>query len=78
MLPAAILDFAAALIGLGLLISVVWGRMGTISLGIGSIAVGVVLMSDLPEGWELVGAAFFGLIIIAGVWMISVGIKKPS
>ncbi|NYT01281.1 MAG: hypothetical protein GKC10_00750 [Methanosarcinales archaeon] len=78
MLPAAILDLAAGLIGLGLLISVVSGRLGTISLGAGSIAVGVVLISDLPEGWELVGAAFFGMIIVAGIWMISVGIKKTS
>jgi hypothetical protein len=78
MLPASILDVAAVLIGLGVLMSVFSARLGSISLGAGSMAVGVVLLSAVPEGWEVAAFIFFGLIILAGAWMISVGMKEKS
>lgn len=76
MLPPLILDVAAVLIGFGLLISIFHSRIGSVAIGSGSVAVGVVLLSSIPEGWEVVAFGFFGLIIVAGLWMISVGLKK--
>ncbi len=76
MLPPEILDVAAGLIGLGLLISVLNSRAGSVSMGMGSVMVGAALLSNIPTGWEVVAVGFFGLIIVAGLWMISVGIKK--
>lgn len=78
MLPPLILDVAAVLIGLGLLISIFHSRIGSVAIGLGSVAIGVVLLSSVPDGWEVVAFGFFGLIILAGFWMISVGLKKEK
>ncbi len=76
MLSPVILDIAALLMGLGLIVSVISSRAGSISLGVGSVAVGLVLLSSIPSGWEIVGVAFFGMIIVAGLWMIFQGVRE--
>lgn len=78
MLPPVLLDIAAALIGAGVLISVINNRIGSVSIGLGSVAVGVVLLSSIPQGWEIVAIGFFGITVLAGLWMISVGFKQAG
>lgn len=78
MLPPLLLDIAAALIGAGILISVINNRMGSVSIGLGSVTVGVVLLSNVPQGWEMVAIGFFGIAVLAGLWMISVGLKRTK
>ncbi|MCQ8903909.1 MAG: hypothetical protein NQU42_07455 [Methanothrix sp.] len=78
MLSPVLLDIAAALIGAGILISVINNRMGSVSIGIGSVTVGVVLLSNVPDGWEIFALGFFGIAVLAGLWMISVGLKRSG
>lgn len=78
MLPPVLLDIAAALIGAGVLISVINNRIGSVSIGLGSATMGVVLLSNVPRGWEMVALGFFGIAVLAGLWMISVGFKQAG
>ncbi len=78
MLPPELLDIAAALIGAGILISVINNRMGSVSIGLGSVTMGTVLLSNVPSGWEIVATIFFGISILAGIWMISLGFKRSG
>jgi hypothetical protein len=78
MLSPLFIDLAAVLMGAGLLLSVIYERAGSIGLGAGSVAVGLALLSTVPEGWELVGYGFFGISLIVGLWMIRIGLKRSK
>jgi hypothetical protein len=69
---------AAFLIFLGLLVTPISSRLGVIGMGAGSVILGVVAIKDLPMGFEIQTIVLFGISTIVGLWMISIGLKKPS
>jgi hypothetical protein len=69
---------AAFMIALGVALVPLSARLGIIFIGAGSIIMGLVVLADLPKGFELQGIILFGLVIIVGAWMIAVGLKRPA
>ena len=69
---------ATFMIALGVALIPLSARHGIIFIGAGSIIMGLVILSDLPKGFELQGIILFGLIIVVGAWMIAVGLKQPT
>ncbi len=68
---------ATFLIALGVALIPLSARYGIICIGAGSIIMGLVMLADLPKGFELQGIILFGLVIVVGAWMIAVGLKNP-
>lgn len=68
---------ATFLIALGVALILLSARYGIICIGAGSIIMGLVILADLPKGFELQGIILFGLVIVVGAWMIAVGLKQP-
>jgi hypothetical protein len=69
---------AAVLALLGLLVTPISHRLGVIGIGAGSVILGTVAIRDLPMGFEIQTIVLFGITIVVGLWMVSVGLKKQS
>ncbi len=67
---------AAGLIGLGLLAYPVTARASVVLIGAGSVVMGAVVMTELPQGFELQAAVLFGMAVVVGGWMMFVGVKN--
>lgn len=67
---------AAILIALGLLITPLSSRLGVVGIGIGTILMGGAVLLDLPKGFEIQAAVLFGMPIVVGIWMVSVGLRE--
>lgn len=69
---------AAFMIALGVALLPLSVKYSIISIGAGSIVMGLVMLSDLPRGFELQWIVLFGSAIVVGSWMIAVGIRQPA
>jgi hypothetical protein len=67
---------SAALILLGLLVTPLSARLGVIGIGAGSVILGLVAIKDLPMGFEVQTIVLFGITVVVGLWMVSVGLKE--
>ncbi|HSD58349.1 MAG TPA: hypothetical protein VLB04_09220 [Methanotrichaceae archaeon] len=69
---------AAALIALGLLVTPIYPRLSVIGIGLGSVVMGAVVLFTIPHGLEAPSLILFGITIVVGAWMVSVGLKNPA
>lgn len=69
---------AAALIGLGMLVSPINPKLSVIGIGSGSVIMGAVVLFTMPHGLEIPSLFLFGTTVVVGAWMVSVGLKKPA
>ncbi len=69
---------AAAFIALGMLFTPIYPRLGVIGIGSGSVIMGAVVLFTIPYGLEAPSLVLFGITVIVGAWMVSVGLKKPA
>ena len=69
---------AAALIALGLLVAPIYPRLSVIGIGLGSVIMGGVVLFTIPHGLEAPSLILFGITIVVGAWMVSVGLKNPA
>ncbi len=69
---------AAAFIGLGFLVSPIYPRLSVIGIGSGSVIMGAVVLLTIPHGLEAPSLVLFGITVVVGAWMVSVGLKKPA
>ena len=67
---------SALLILLGLLVTPISSRMGVIGIGAGSVIMGIVAIKDLPMGFDIKTVVLFGISVVVGLWMVSIGLKK--
>ena len=70
--------FSALLILLGMLVTPISARLGVIGIGAGSVILGAVAIKDLPMGLEIQTIFLFGITVVVGLWMVSVGLKKQT
>jgi hypothetical protein len=69
---------AAALIALGLLVAPMYPRLSVVGIGFGSVVMGGVVLFTMPHGLEAPSLILFGITVVVGAWMVSVGLKKPA
>jgi hypothetical protein len=69
---------SALFIALGFLVYPISARLSVIGLGIGSVIMGVVVITDLPQGFEIQTLTLFGITVVVGAWMVSVGLKEQK
>ena len=69
---------SALLILLGMLVTPISARLGVIGIGAGSVTLGAVAIKDLPMGLEIPTIFLFGITVVVGLWMVSVGLKKQT
>ncbi|HON36547.1 MAG TPA: hypothetical protein PLY52_09615 [Methanothrix sp.] len=67
---------AAAFIALGFLIYPLTARVGVMSMGTGSVIMGMVVLIDLPNGLAIESLVLFGFTVVVGLWMVYVGVKN--
>ena len=67
---------AAALIALGFIAYPISARAGVLAIGAGSVIMGGVVLTELPQGMELPTAALFGITVVVGAWMMYVAVKN--
>ncbi|HRU76318.1 MAG: hypothetical protein WAV83_01945 [Methanothrix sp.] len=73
---SAPLLLAAAFIALGFLIYPLTARVGVMSMGTGSVIMGMVVLIDLPNGLAIESLVLFGFTVVVGLWMVYVGVKN--
>ena len=73
---SAPLLLAAAFIALGFLIYPLSARVGVMSMGAGSVIMGMVVLIDLPNGLAIESLVLFGFTVVVGLWMVYVGVKN--
>jgi hypothetical protein len=78
MLSSTLLIAGMVLISAGALAGAMSPKLGVIGMGSGSVAMGIFLLSDVPEGFEIHAAIFFGSLVLIGIWMFAVGIKEQG
>lgn len=69
---------ATFLIALGVALLPLSAKHSIICIGAGSIIMGLVMLANLPRGFEVQWIIMFGSAIIVGAWMIVVGIRQPE
>lgn len=73
---SAPLLLAAAFIALGFLIYPLTARVGVMSMGTGSVIMGMVVLVGLPNGLAIESLVLFGFTVVVGLWMVYVGVKN--
>ena len=73
---SAPLLLAAAFIALGFLIYPLTARVGVMSMGAGSVIMGMVVLVGLPNGLAIESLVLFGFTVVVGLWMVYVGVKN--
>jgi hypothetical protein len=76
MLSSGILILGIILASCGVLAGALSPRLGVLGMGSGSVAVGLFMLSDVPEGGERLALLFFGSLVFVGAWMFAVGIAE--
>jgi hypothetical protein len=67
---------AAALMAIGLLLYPVSARLAVAGIGAGSMIMGIVVLAELPKGFEMQAAVLFGTAIVVGGWMMFIAVKN--
>jgi len=65
-----------ALISVGIIYTLVSARAGIVLVGLGTIAAGVFLFTIVPDWLSPFSVLFNGLLVVSGLWMVSVGRKQ--
>ncbi len=77
-LASPALLIAAALIAIGFLVYPFSARLSVISIGMGSVIMGIEVLLNHPVGLQPQSIILFGITILVGAWMMFVGLKKPA
>ena len=67
---------AAALMAIGLLLYPFSARLAVAGIGAGSVIMGIVVLAQLPKGFEMQAAVLFGIAVIVGGWMVYIAVKN--
>ncbi|HPE64050.1 MAG TPA: hypothetical protein PLQ49_08090 [Methanothrix sp.] len=64
------------LISVGILYTLVSPRAGIVMAGLGTVAAGVFLFTIVPNALNPIAFFFNGLLVLCGLWMVDVGVRK--
>ncbi len=64
------------LVSVGIIYTLESARAGIVLVGTGTVASGVFLFTIVPDAFNPFSILFNGLLVLFGLWMLSVGMKQ--